>query len=133
MSENNEKWEVVTGSAWFGIKDSTGDILSNRQLRRAVLCVNACKGMSTEDVEAVIRIGDVGRMIDLTADLLKKNEREITALKSDLADAVGLLEKECKNCYLKMGEVMDGHEIIDGPCAICPNKAFLTKHKREGV
>ena len=119
------------------IKDYRACLISmahdGESIERTALCVQACKGMSTEDVEAVIRIGDVGRMINLTADLLKKNEREITALKSDLADAVGLLEKECKNCYLKMGEVMDGHEIIDGPCAICPNKAFLTKHKRKGV
>lgn len=72
-------------------------------------------------------------LLDEISDRMILSQKIIIALKRDLADAVGLLEKECKNCYLKMGEVMDGHEIIDGPCAICPNKAFLTKHKRKGV
>ncbi len=127
MSEYNEKWEVVTGSAWFGIKDSTGDILSNRQLRRGVLCINACAGLGD------VKVGLIAENYKGWRAKLESAEDVNKALKRDLADAVGLLEKECKNCYLKMGEVMDGHEIIDGPCAICPNKAFLTKHKRKGV
>ena len=119
MSENNEKWEVVTGSAWFGIKDSTGDILSNRQLRRGVLCINACAGLGD------VKVGLIAENYKGWRAKLESAEDVNKALKRDLADAIEIF-----------ASMMEGQIIVDGMTkvkvsldSIYAAKTFLTKQK----
>lgn len=127
MPDHNEPWERVYDMAsnckGKNIFDDFMDGDDHPDLDRAVLCVNACAGMSNEEVE---------QLRDYTHQTVEKHlskMADIKALKSDLAEAVGLLEGECERCYHKLGEVMDGHEIVDGVCHGCRIKPFLTRHK----
>ncbi len=122
MSEDNEKFTIEQHGAemlekyvlYFGRSQSRHgfnlmtitevDPVRVDLLQRIPDTLNACEGMSPEDLNEVIKIGNVGRMIDLTADLIKKNEREMGGLKRDLADA----ESRLKTAAEMIGVLFNG-------------------------
>ncbi len=74
-----------------------GDIRANKEdAVRAVLCVNACAGMSDEEV------GKITKVTELVNDVAPRAASLITTLQAQLTEAAGLLERHCKGCLIEM-------------------------------
>ena len=93
MSDNKhgEPWEVEYDSEYASVnlydKDGKGIFLHTEvsTLNRAVLCVNACAGMSDEGIR---QVGDFKELLNKAY----RSAMESVTLKSDLDEAVGLLK-----------------------------------------
>jgi len=151
MSEHNEPWEAVDDSQntgtlvlkFFAIKDNTGENIirvnggscDEQRVNRLVSCVNACAGMSDKDLEEVIKIGNVGRMIDLTADLIKKHESEISALTESGMEASDCFLAEVGRNEVLSKQFTEAVELLDLAMKTMGwNKEvedFLIKHKHK--
>ena len=127
MSENRhgEPWEVDKGIKNPMIFDRDGtvvahgghsDRISTEDFKRAVLCVNACEGMSDEEVKQLV---DISANLPILNGILEERNADNATLKFDLAEAVRLLERLEKS----FGYSWPLHEV--GLV-----KTLLTKHKK---
>ena len=91
--KHGEPWEVGNDVEIWA-PSVIGEIKDPEKLARIVLCVNACAGLSDEEVgkvkEAISIIGPVRAFLD-------KIVPERDTLKSDLAEAVTLLRQSAFN------------------------------------
>lgn len=85
MNKYGEPWEVSSGSERVFIMDKTREPIDTKKMHRATLCVNACAGISDEEVQGLINDGGLDKIWD-------KNEEEHNTLKSKLAEARALLK-----------------------------------------
>ena len=120
MREHNESkcgepWGITDGI----LHDADGFTLTLSDITRAKDCVNACAGVSDEEVQgglvSFIRISPQLTAISETID--QKVAPYVEALTSDLADAVGLLELVLKGYdesrYSTPGMMLAAPEIED--------------------
>lgn len=86
--------QKIATCAWFSVSTEKGHISTNREAnaRRIVACVNACVGISTENLEELKDGLDSHSVVVLVADLKKaENQRDelVALLKDGLSDEMG--------------------------------------------
>lgn len=97
-----EPWKVST-LVPLNICDEKGTLLADtcsgwqseegireENARRIVACVNACAGISTDDLESV-GLGSVDELADLAKEKIERLEAELRTLNDREADAVGVV------------------------------------------